>query len=331
MTICRTGALALLILTLTLSCRQQKDDEYGCTEYIRKAGLTLDAEGRPVSQQGMAISGDFIFCFEDGGHCHVYRDERLGGTAKRRRQKDELMELQPVGGFDLECSAPDQHANCVNFGIETAPGGDFPLLYITNGKRGGEFEFVCFVESISNSAEGDFASRIEQKVCADTSGFTAAGLVPFFGCPSWEIDRERGHVWIFSALKRTIPSVTGDFSNNKYIATKYRIPALSEGPEVRLTADDVLGQVVFDFDTYFTQGGCASDGKIYFCFGLSDDDKYGNCPQRIRVYDTDTGEIAARIELKGIVPQEPEDLYIAGGHLYLNTNPDTIYRIPLTR
>lgn len=284
--------------------------------YIEKEGMSVKSDGEVVSQQGMAIYGDYIFCLEDGGHALVY--EKKSGTQS------------PIGRFDIDSSCPDQHANCINFGNETVPGASFPLLYITNGKKGGPLEFVCCVESVtvSGDSEKSFENRQVQTIVADTTGYSAAGYVPFFGCPSWLVDAKRGDIWIFSAIRRTIPSVTGAFSNNRYIATGFRIPKLSEGERVVLGVNDIQKQVTFDFDTYFTQGGCACDGKLYFCFGNDYEHNTDKLtPQRIRVYNTDTGKIDASFELYEKMSEEPEDLSVDDEYMYMNTNSPVIYRM----
>ena len=124
-------------------------------------------------------------------------------------------------------------------------------------------EFVCYVESFTEH-KGRFSSRLVQKIRMDQSRFEAKGLKPVWGCPNWVVDKERRHLWAFSAIKRTIVSVTGPFETNRYLAVKFRLPRLSEGSEVVLTADDVLDEAVMEFDAYATQGGTMRDGKIYY-------------------------------------------------------------------
>ena len=120
------------------------------------------------------------------------------------------------------------------------------------------------------------------------------------------------------------------------MATKFRIPALSEGSVVHLRLKDILGQVTFPYDIGFTQAGCVRDGKIYYCFGVGNrsDDR----PAGLRVYDTDTGEITASFDLKETVLQEPEDVHVRGKKIYLNANTPSksgieplIYTIPLPK
>ena len=105
---------------------------------------------------------------------------------------------------------------------------------------------------------------------------------------------------------------------NQYVATKFRIPSLSEGAKVRLDENDILDQVVFPYEVWFTQAGCMHDGKIYFCFGVGKQDD--SRPSCIRVYDTDRRTITARYNVQEQVIYEPEDIVVKDGVMYVNTN-----------
>ncbi len=268
-----------------------------CSEFIVK-------EGRKRPQQGMDISGRFLFSMEDGGHVNVYDFKKANPV--------------PIGGFELASSCKDNHANNAEFGIEKKRGASFPLLYISNGKVGSDIEWTCFVESIKRCGK-KFSSELVQTIKLDISGFAEKGYEPIFGAPSWLIDRERKALWVFSAHQRTTPAVTLRAEDNFYIAYQFRIPALSEGSEVILTVDDLVKQVLFPYETWFTQAGCMLDGKIFYCFGVGVIDPEGR-PSRLRVYDTDSGTICAKYNLDEEIPYEMEDLAIRDGWIYVNTN-----------
>ena len=122
---------------------------------------------------------------------------------------------------------------------------------------------------------------------------------------------------------------------NQYIATKFRVPALSEGSEVTLTVDDILEQIVLPYDTGFTQGGDVYDGKLIYGFGVGHQD--ATRPSRIRIYDLDRRVICARYNVQDEVPLEIEDIKLYKGYLYVNTNnnprktsnPPSIYKVAL--
>lgn len=263
------------------------------------------------SQQGMDVWNNQAFCLEDGGWCRVF-DLKTKSS-------------EPLAAFPLASKAKNNHANCCNFGVETKPGASFPLLYVSVGKAGVKMEWDCHVESITKDAQ-TWRSELAQTLRLDASGFSAKGLQSIFGCPAWLVDRKTKTLWVFSAKKRTTAAATGAFSTNNYVATRFRLPKLAEGALVTLTAADVENQVVLPFDTYFTQGGTVWNGKIYYCFGLGEK-KGGVLPSRIRVYDTKRKTISERIELRGIIDEEMEDLSIWNGHILANTNSRKIYII----
>ena len=232
----------LISIPLIAQLYVEPEKEVECSVFLAK-------EGRGRAQQGLEMWDDYIFSCEDGGHVNIYDFKSA--------------DPKPVAGFELASSHPDNHVNNVCFGVETKRGASFPLLYITNGKVGSELEWLCFVESITRRGKR-FSSEIAQTIELDGSKWVEKGYVPIFGAPSWLVDRERGFIWIFSARKRTVAKVTKHAWENQYVATKFRIPSLSEGAKVRLDENDILDQVVFPYEVWFTQAGCMRDGKIYF-------------------------------------------------------------------
>ena len=174
------------------------------------------------------------------------------------------------------------------------------------------------MESVSRKG-GIWRSTLAQTIILDhCDGWQEAGYTPIFGSPSWLVDRERGFLWCFSAIRRTTPQITPDPRENLYVATKFRIPKLSEGPEVHLGVRDILAQVTFPSDIGFTQAGCMHNGLIYHCFGVGNREE--KRPAGLRVYDTDTGKVSARYDLFDLVLQEPEDVFLKGRWIYLNAN-----------
>lgn len=311
---------AAFLVALALSAAAFAQEEEFVVPDRFDASVFIAKQGRGRAQQGMEIYGKYIFSLEDGGHVNIYNFKKADGV--------------PVAGFELASSRPDNHANNAEFGVEKKKGASFPLLYITNGKVGSEIEWKCFVESITKKGS-QWTSEIAQTITLDgCKGWKEAGYTEIFGAPSWLIDRERKELWVFSAIQRTTPKVTKHNWENLYVATKFRIPALSEGPEVILGVDDILAQKTFPYDMGFTQAGCVRDGKIYYCYGVGKRDK--TRPAGIRVYDTDSGEIAARYNMREVIDQEPEDIVIKGDWIYLNANTNAktgetpnIYRVSM--
>ncbi|NCB18929.1 MAG: hypothetical protein EOM61_04845 [Bacteroidia bacterium] len=291
----------------------EPEQGYDCSVWMSKGDIH-NSKGKKISQQGMEMWGDYIFSLMDKGYVNVYSFSK----------RDSL----PLAKFKLASFRDDNHANNASFGVETKPGASFPLLYVTNGKVGSEIEWTCFVESITKK-DNRFSSEIAQTIILDGSDWESKGYTAIFGAPAWMADRERGFLWVFSARKRTILSVTKNASENEYVATRFRIPSLSEGNEIRLSGKDILDQVVFPFDVWATQAGSVNDGKIYYCFGFGN--KYEITTSRIRVYDTDKRVISNRYELEQEIPEELEDLVVRDGWMYVNTNSPLIYKISMPK
>lgn len=274
----------------------------------------FDKGPRVKSNQGMDIYGDYLFNFLDGGTCQVF-DIRKSGS-------------DPIDTFTLASARKENHCNQVNFGNVTLKGAATPLAYITVGKVGSPIEFTCFVESFSKKGK-KWKSDLVQTITLDTTGFHKNNVLSIFGCPSWLVDKERNEIWALSALKRTMPKTTGEPYNNKYVLLKFDLPSLAQGKDVTLKAKDVKDQRIFDFDAYATQGGCAHDGKIYYSFGFGKARNY-ECPSKVRVFDTDRRVISARYDLKDEIPEECECVSVPGdGYMYINTNSNAVYRMPL--
>ena len=331
------SAAALSMMTAELSAQEWKWTPEVIEERLRECGIAeslpapemdvecsifIRKEGRARPQQGMEIYGDWIFSCKDGGHVNLYSFSRADGKV--------------VGGFDLASSRPDNHVNNVEFGPRKARGSKFPLLYISNGKVGSEIEWQCAVERISEKY-GEWSSELVQTITLDISQWESNGYTKIFGAPSWLVDKKRNHLWVFSAVKRTVSKVTADPAENRYVATKFRIPSLKEGKEVVLGAADILDQVIFPYDVWFTQAGCMYDGKIYYGYGIGNYDP--SRPSCIRVYNTDNGQIEARYELKDSIIFEIEDIVLKDGWLWVNCNNNPkrtselpyIYKVSLPR
>ena len=265
------------------------------------------------SQQGMLLWGNRILAFEHGGHCRVY-DRKEG-------------KLIAAGDFDVESSSKSNHCNQANLGVEQLPGAEMPVVYLSVAKPGSPIDMRCHVESISRNGR-TWSSRLVQTLELDTTLWAVRGLYTIFGAPSWLVDRERKALWVFSGHVRTVPKAMPDgFISNKLVATRFRIPALSEGLKVTLGADDVLEQVALDMDAYATQSGCVHDGKLYSCFGFGN--VYPVTTSKIRVYDLDRRSVAARVDLDSLILEECEALMIDGDRMLVNTNSPRIYSVGL--
>lgn len=311
----RRGLIASLILVFSgmLSAKASMTDnkpmsgsEAGC-----KMAYTKDANRR--SQQGMVVWKSILLAYEDGGHCRLY--DRSSGKLKH------------IGDFKASSSSKDNHCNQVNLGVTQLKNAALPLLYLTVGKPGSEIDMQCHVENLVRKGN-KWQSSLVQTIRLDTTGWREAGRLSIFGGPSWLIDRTRKQMWVFSARRRTIKKTMPTTNHNVLIATRFRIPELSEGREVRLGVDDIEEQVAFDMDTYITQSGFVDDGKIYYTFGY-DKLRHPEIPARLRIYDLDRRATAGRFNLDDVIEEEVEAVQPDGDRLLINTNSQAIYQMPM--
>lgn len=209
--------LSMLPCVAVAQIYPEPEKNVDCSVFIAK-------ERRGNAQQGLEIWDRYVFALEDGGNVNVY-DFKTASP-------------EPLASFPLASSRPDNHANNASFGTETAKGASFPLLYVSNGKVGSDIEWTCFVESITRKGRR-FSSEMIQIITLDNSGWKENGYVDIFGAPSWMVDRERNSLWVFSARKRTVRKVTRNAYENQYVATRFRVPLLSEGKEIILGVNDI--------------------------------------------------------------------------------------------
>lgn len=252
--------------------------------------------------QGFSAYNDYCFVMQKGGTCYVYSYDT---------------DTHPTASFKLACSHQNTHCNCLNWGGIPEKDNEFPLLYISNGEAGSPTELYCFVESIEQTTSTTFGSKTVQTLILDKSEFKELGYTIPVACPQWLVDNSRNTLWAFSLTTRTTVSAMGDMSNSKVVATCFRLPTIEEGDKIVLGAKDVIKQSLFEADSYILQGGCMDDGIIYMAYGYGGTES--GTPAKIRVYNTDTEQIDLRLDLDGVIVDEPEDLCIYDDKLLLNT------------
>ena len=257
--------------------------------------------------QGMDIWGGVLFSAKDTGYVCLY------DFAKKQSN--------PFATIQLASASAENHSNVLNLAAQKADGSPYPLMYVTVGNVGASIEYYCHVEKIIET-DGVYSSQLIQTIILDTSGFSAAGFQSIFGSPQWLLDKVRNQLWVFSAIKRTTEAVTGNMRTNKYVATCFNVPDISSA-NVTLTANDIVKQSIFEFDAYATQGGCIYNGIIYYTFGFGG--TTGNSTSKIRVFDTDSNSILSRINLAGIMNDEPEDCCVYNGKLYMQTAGNSLF------
>lgn len=272
------------------------------------------------SVQGMAITDEGLLVQAyDGGQCRIF-DLRAEGNA-------------PVAGLPFASAGKDNHANAISLSDTRYEGGWLPLLYVTGG-RPANGRMVCHVENIRKEGNVYRAERVQRiTLCADfawdmqpgSAYREADGFCRIWGAPTWMVDSRENCLYVFSAIYRTTRAYARFAKENRYVVTKLRLPAPTEG-DVTLTRQDVLDQVLYDFDVLVTQSGVVRGGEIYYVFGFGRDQASRESSQ-LRIYNLRTREITGRIDLATAIPEELEGCDFYQGELHVVTQAGSLYKI----
>ena len=178
-----------------------------CLSSLAQMVYPIVGEYKSRSAQGMAISGDYAYLFNDGGLCRVLN------------LKTEKIDYE----FMLECAAKETHVNSACFSRQYLDGSRIPAIYITEfyGKR------RCFVELIS-----DKSSKLIQTIEYKDS----KGDYPFVR--EWMVDNKEQ--MLYALIRKS-----GDVDENEI--KKFALPLLSGGKHIVLTDNDVLEEFTVKF------------------------------------------------------------------------------------
>jgi len=232
--------------------------------------LYMEFEKILPSAQGMAFWEDRVYILYDTGVCAVY-------DLKMRRR--EPLAQFPLGSYNNGTPTKDylNHANSCMFSDIHYQGNPIPLLYVVIGTGIGEdedgFFYRCAVENIvwtvDEQGKEIYTAETLQVISYRAGGEDNYGYErPCWGCPSFLIDCQAKSLYVFSARYRTKYGCVPEGEHNAYIITKFRMPKISAGDWVHLTAEDIQDQFSVESDVMFTQGGTIVDGKLYYTFGL---------------------------------------------------------------
>ena len=264
--------------------------------------------------QGIAVYGDtLVQCF-DSGYWAMYDLATLSASSF-------------ANGL-LDGATSSLHANSCCFGSKYDPTDDYPLLYTTGGKSGvinpggiNDNGYCVVHRFVSNNNAYD--TELIQTIYIDWSGFEEKGYHTIFVRPNFVI--ENGYLYTFSALYRTDGSMSAYDNVNRFVVHKYKAPALSVA-SVTLTADDVVKEYLFNYDTFYIQGATIHNDLLFHTFGVGGSSGRENA---IRVYNVISGTEVAKIDgtLLPYKNSEPEGLAVYNGDLLANIVSGNVYKI----
>lgn len=269
--------------------------------------------------QDGTICNDYLFRFDPHGFCKVYS----------------MKEQKKIASFTLDqIDVLMPHSNAVCFGTEYYEDKDpFPLLY-TNiynnyGHAEDRLEGVCCVYRIFQNGDS-FDSKLVQVI---RIGFTE-------NLDCWKSMDNNGDV-------RPYGNFLVDTDHNRLLAftmrdaaktTRYftfALPKASDGiyselyhaNVVTLTIEDVREQFDCDY-SYFIQGACYHDNKIYSVEGFTvNDPSHKKNPPRLQVIDLTGKTQCADIDLYGLgLHIEPEFIAFYQGTFYYGDGTNHLYQ-----
>lgn len=274
------------------------------------------------SAQGMAIWQDRAFILYDTGICAVY-DLRARSAAP--------LASFPLGSYNEGTPTRDylNHANHCMFGSLHADGNPIPLLYVTAGTGIGAdadgYYYRLSVENIIRQGDGYRAESLQTVTYQPVGEVPTPWVSPCWGCPAFFVDHQENALYIFSARYRTKRGCVPEGEHNAYIITHFDLPALSDGPLVRLTPADIRDQFSVASDVPFTQGGQLTDGILYYTFGCP---KSGY-PVRVLAFDMHQKRLLWQAENmdEAFHGEEIECCDWYDGQLLCNTNSGSLYTL----
>lgn len=296
----------------------------------RNSRLYMRFHKAAPSAQGMDIWEDRAFILYDTGLCAVY---------DLSTRNPESLDCFPLGSYNR--GVPDKnylnHANSCMFGQAHYGDNPIPLLYVTTGAGTGAdqdgYYYRCAVENILREVGAGggerYSAQTLQTITYRPEGIEQTPFMPpCWGCPAFFVDTQGGFVYLFSAKYRTKRGCVPPGERNEYILTQFPLPALEEGPMVRLTPDHILQQFSVPSDVLFTQGGTLRDGCITYTFG---------CPQagypiHVLTFDLKRHKLAAHVGNldQAFGGEEIECCAWYRGELLCNTNQGGIYALAMS-
>ncbi|MBR6347025.1 MAG: hypothetical protein IKR69_06520 [Bacteroidales bacterium] len=267
--------------------------------------LQGENSGQPTfAYQGMDIWGDYMVSCQNQGIATVYSLSKDG--------------FAPEGQFHLASFHEYNHANVASFGVEkVSPQDPLPVIYISQ----------CHKKTVDGRKDLLYAERI----AADFSGSSLVQTI-FYD----DVNSDFGYAlqWVVDQKHRMLYGYGNTVDNsspfNSHRIIKFRLPSLSEGPEVVLKPEDALENYLLEEVSGFRfnpvgQGLYIRKGKLYMPTGVGK----AETPSILFVWDLEKRSMRS-IDLSLLTTGEFEDISFYKGRFYIQ-GQDGIFRIRLGR
>lgn len=225
------------------------------------------------SAQGMAIYGDNAYLLNNEGTCRIYN----------------LKNKEVRAALSLGSAGKHNHANCASFGVEHYAGNKkLPVMYVAECTSP---NYRCFVENIEDG-------RAE---LVQTIQYVADGKAQIV--QTWVVDRKKKHIY---AIRRQKMGKAKPYTELHEI-TKFKLPRLSRGAEVKLTSEDMEDCFLVYFPNVL-QGATIRGRYLYLPVGFQNMKvKKPEGDRALVVIDLKKKKIAKTIDLTNLTEDEPED------------------------
>lgn len=280
--------LSLSSAALLVSCSSVDYAKYKMTDYY---SLPKAQKG---GYQGCAISGDNFVSLQNGGWATVYN-------------LPDMSVKTPL--FKLSSFNTINHANVAAFGVERVDKSDpMPVLYVSmcNRKTLNGWKDACFVERLGTDGSSELVQTI---IFDDTDHLFGYAL-------QWTIDTKRKLLVGFGN------TIKNEDSNNRLRIITFKLPKLSDGKEVHLTAADALeNYLIQDYcpshpARVIGQGACIRGDYMFMPTGFGKVE----WPSIVYVWDMKNKRMAYTWDLTDEVKNEFEDIDFYNGDAYIQTN-----------
>jgi hypothetical protein len=241
--------------------------------------------------QAFDIFNDIVFQCYDSGECVTY----------------DLTTGSQIASFQLGSAYSTNHCGNANFGVEYPEGNtQFPALYVS----GDLTTKACYVENVTATS-----AQLIQTIYFDIEPSYTGGQVI--------IDRDRNRILY---MQRQNPNIRDIY--NVYKICEFRIPSLSEGPVIRFTNADILGEP-YELSYYspLYQGATIYQGRILQTHGLAAN-SFGSRVGLMN-FDVFTHTFDRHIDMTNPINQEPQGITVYQDRLIMNFIDGNFYEIKL--
>lgn len=249
------------------------------------------------SYQGMDIWNKQVVSLQNRGFVTLYNLADDGSLSKTKQ-------------FRLASADPTNHANVASFGTRFYQDGDpMPLLYVTRCHKAllNGMDKLCFVERVLPEKD---TTQLVQTIWLRDEDHALYGVSTQF-----VVDRGQNYLYAYGN------TISNRDPKNKHRIMKFRLPDISEGSLVTLTAADALENYLMEdycstpLTPMIIQGATIHNNLLFLPVGLGTEKD----PSYILVWNLATKRLQTQLNLRKASRGELEDCTVFDERLYVQT------------